>query len=124
MKISIPKSVFIETDEFEDDKIKIRLDALIFPVIVKPRLSSIMAKSHDLVIVRDKDVLFNTILKEEKFAYLRQDTIIVQEYILNHYETLIKIYAIGRNFDVLFKPTFPLTAVEHFLKTHGYLEIG
>jgi hypothetical protein len=43
---------------------------------------------------------------------------------MNHSETLIKIYAIGKSFDHIVKPTFPLSAVSHFLKEQGYLKIG
>ena len=88
------------------------LNGISFPVIVKPRVSSIVSHSHDLFIVRDQEALWQVI---ESNAYLKEDSIIVQEYIMNHSETLIKIYAIGKSFDHIQKPTFPLSAVKHYL---------
>jgi hypothetical protein len=52
----------------------------------------------------------------EKNPYLREDAIVVQEYILDHAETLIKIYAVGEIFDHVLKRTFPLSAIEYYLK--------
>jgi glutathione synthase/RimK-type ligase-like ATP-grasp enzyme len=71
LKIKIPKSVFLEQDsESWEDLLK----DLTFPVIVKPRVSSIVAHSHDLFIVRDKEALLEVI---EQNPYLKEDSIIV-----------------------------------------------
>ena len=52
------------------------------------------------------------------------DTIIAQEFILDSYEMLIKIYAIGTTFDVVFKPTLPKDALLRRLNKDGYVQIG
>ena len=64
--ISIPKSVFVEKD-MEDEEINSILDTIEFPVIMKPRISSIKPKSHDLLIVKDKSTLIDVVLKHEKY---------------------------------------------------------
>lgn len=97
------------------------LQDLNFPVIVKPRISSVVAQAHDLIIVKDREALQGVI---EQNPYLKEDSIIVQEYIMNHSEQLIKLYAVGNTFDHIVKPTFPLSAVNHFLNEQGYLKIG
>jgi len=76
-----------------------------FPVIIKPRKSSVVPYSHDLIIVRDKVTLIEKVLP--LFSYLSEDTIIVQHFILDHHESLIKVYAIGNQYDLLTKRTFP-----------------
>jgi hypothetical protein len=43
---------------------------------------------------------------------------------MNHSEQLIKIYAVGNTFDTIFKRTFPVSAVIHYLNEQGYLKIG
>lgn len=43
---------------------------------------------------------------------------------MNHSETLIKIYAVGEEYDHIVKPTFPISAVKHYLGEQGYLKIG
>lgn len=50
------------------------LEGIKFPAIVKPRVSSIVAHSHDLFIVRDKDSLLEVINLN---SYLKEDSIIV-----------------------------------------------
>jgi glutathione synthase/RimK-type ligase-like ATP-grasp enzyme len=70
--------------------------------------------------VRDKASLMVVI---EQNPYLTEDSIIVQEYIMDHSETLIKVYAIGKLFDPITKPTFPISAVQHFLDVQGFLKI-
>ena len=79
---------------------------------MKPRVSSIVAHSHDLFIVSDKNSLLEVINLN---SYLKEDSIIVQEYIMDHSETLIKIYAVGEAYDHIVKPTFPISAVRHYL---------
>jgi len=54
LKIKIPNSVFLEQDSKDWAKI---LECVNFPVIVKPRVSSIVSHSHDLFIVRDFESL-------------------------------------------------------------------
>lgn len=82
---------------------------------MKPRNSSVISFSHDLLIVRDKQTLVEKVLRLPEYDYLKTDTIIVQEYIMRHSETLLKLYAIGTKYDTIFKKTFPLAAIEHFL---------
>jgi glutathione synthase/RimK-type ligase-like ATP-grasp enzyme len=118
LKIKIPRSVFLEQDSESWENL---LKDLTFPVIVKPRVSSIVSHSHDLFIVRDSEVLLMVI---ELNPYLKEDSIIVQEYIMNHSEQLIKIYAVGKTFDPIFKRTFPVSAVIHYLNEQGFLKIG
>jgi len=130
LKISIPKTVFLLKTELADSgffasvSARQRLSSLKFPVIVKPRISSILSMSHNLLIVNSIEKLEELIKHTEKYEYLTKDTIIVQEYIEAHYEQLIKLYAIGDRFEVVIKPTFPRAAIDHFLKDQGFLEIG
>ena len=71
IQIQIPKSVFLDQDTSNWGTI---LDTLNFPVILKPRVSSIVSHSHDLFIVRDKECALEVI---ENNAYLKEDSIIV-----------------------------------------------
>ena len=71
LQIQIPKSVFLDQDTSNWGTI---LDTLNFPVILKPRVSSIVSHSHDLFIVRDKECVLEVI---ENNAYLKEDSIIV-----------------------------------------------
>ena len=76
----MPNSVFIETDELgQMDVINAKLKELSFPVIVKPRISSIQANAHKLIIVKDKNTLIDKIFNEKHpdFEYLKHDTIII-----------------------------------------------
>ena len=59
--IEIPKSVFLETDKTIEE-IDEALQSLNVPVIMKPRISSVKPRSHDLLIVKDKDTLIKKVL--------------------------------------------------------------
>ena len=55
----MPKTEFIDYNK-DNDLQEVIHDAtqnLNFPIIVKPRISSFVKNSHDLLIVRDKEVL-------------------------------------------------------------------
>ena len=60
----------------------------------------------------------------DKYSYLKTDTLVVQEYIQHHFQTLIKIYAVGNKFDTVQKKTFPETTVENAFEAEGFLKIG
>ena len=60
----------------------------------------------------------------DKYSYLKTDTLVVQEYIQHHFQTLIKIYAVGNKFDTVQKKTFPEKAVENAFEAEGFLKIG
>ena len=84
-----------------------------------------MPGAHDLIIVRDKETLINSILLNPEYESLKEDSIIIQEYILHHQETLIKLYAIGEGeFDVVLKKSFSQAAVQDALEKIGYLSIN
>ena len=71
-----------------------------------------MPYAHDLFIVRDKETLLHQVLLDPKHSYLLEDKVVVQEFVQNHYESLIKVYAIGQRFDCVVKRTFPGQAVQ------------
>ena len=48
----------------------------------------------------------------------------MQEYIVNSYEMLIKIYAIGDKYDIVFKPTLPKEWILKRLESDGFVQIG
>jgi predicted ATP-grasp superfamily ATP-dependent carboligase len=108
----------------EPDQIASLCSQITFPAIIKPRLSSVVNFSHDLVIVESKEVLVERVLEDPQFDYLKNDTMIVQEFVLDHFETLYKVYAIGEKYDILSKPTFPKQAVLSAFEKDGYLKIG
>lgn len=85
--------------------VKQALDDLRFPLILKPRVSSAKAHSHDMVIVAERDTLFK-VLGLPQFSFLLDDTILVQKYFENHYETLIKLYVIGERFGIARRASF------------------
>ena len=77
-----------------------------------------------MFIIKDKDTLFDKILSNETYSYLLEDTIIVQHFIQNHFESLFKAYAIGNKFEVLVKRTIPHETLEKAFRDDGYLKIG
>ena len=88
IEILIPKTVFLEPkqvlkDGFDAEALEM-INTLKFPIIAKPRMSSIKKFSHDLLIIRDMASFLDLILNNENYSYLRKDTIVVQEYFLNH----------------------------------------
>ena len=65
LDILIPKTIFLEPEQVQDDTIDAEalelLKSLKFPIIAKPRISSIKKFSHDLLILRDLDSFLNLI---------------------------------------------------------------
>ena len=96
---------------------------LTFPVILKPRISSIESFSHDLFIIQDKENIWK-VLSDPEFAYLLNDTIVVQNYLINSFEAIIKVYAIGPHFDYNIKRAFPKQWIRGELAKQGYAMIG
>ena len=88
LEIMIPRTVFLEPKQVLKDGVDAEalemLNTLKFPIIAKPRMSSIKKFSHDLFIIRDIASFLDLILKNPMYSYLRKDTIVVQEYFLNH----------------------------------------
>jgi len=81
LKIKIPKTVFFMFSELsspgfvESKEAAERIDGLKFPVIVKPRISSILSTSHNLLIVANQATLLNILDGQspefEKYNYLK-----------------------------------------------------
>lgn len=94
-----------------------------FPVIVKPRVASYVPHAHWMVIARDKESLLRSALPNPDFSFLLTDTMVVQAFVVDHSETLLKYYTIGRHSDFRAKPSFPDAFVKQHLDQDGYLLI-
>lgn len=98
------------------------LDALHFPLILKPRISSTVSYCHNMVIVPSRDALFSA-LSQPQFSFLMDDTILVQEYFENHFETLIKLYTIGDRHAVSKRQSIAKKFVDKEIQTKGFLAV-
>jgi hypothetical protein len=92
-------------------------------VIVKNRISSTVKHAHIMFLVQDKETLLNKVLSNPENSYLLEDAIVVQRYIHNTYESLIKLYTIGDHFDILVKPSFKKSDIEREWAKNGFVKI-
>lgn len=99
------------------------LDSLRFPLIVKPRISAILSHCHDMVIVSSKEYFF-VVLSLPMYCFLLEDTILIQEYFENHYETLLKLYVVGDRSAVAKRPSIPKKWVDKELLQKGYVAVN